>query len=39
MGNKIYVKETKHKNADGDYLIRVKTYKSMPAKPFYVVWA
>lgn len=36
---KIYVKEVWTKNADGEHLISIKTYKSQPLKPFYVVWA
>lgn len=37
--NKIYVKEIKRKNADGDYLITVKTYKSKPKRFDYLIWA
>lgn len=36
---KLYVKEIKHKNADGDYLIKVKTYKSKPKRYSYLIWA
>lgn len=35
---KIYIKEIKRKSVDGEILITVKTYKSMPSQPFTVVW-
>ena len=36
--SKLYVKETKQINADGDYLITIKTYKSRPDRYDYLVW-
>jgi len=38
MGNKIYVKEINYRNADGDYLTRVKTYRSEPSGRYYIIW-
>jgi len=38
MDIKIYVREYRHKNADGDRLVRVKTYYSKPQRTSYVVW-
>lgn len=35
---KLYVKETKYKNADGDWLTTVKTYKSEPLYFSYLIW-
>jgi|GEM_PF-5079314 len=35
---KLYVREFEYKKADGDRLIRIKTYQSKPQKPFYIVW-
>lgn len=35
---KVYVKETRYRNADGDRLIKVKTYKNKPKHYTYVVW-
>jgi len=34
MGNKLYVREFEYKNADGDRLIRIKTYNSKPQNHF-----
>ena len=35
--SKLYVKEIKRKNADGDRLITVKTYFDRPKQPFYII--
>lgn len=35
---KLYVREIRTKNADGETLIKVKTYVSKPKKPFYILW-
>lgn len=36
--NKIYVKEVRYKNDDGDLLVTVETHKSRPHKYSYLIF-
>lgn len=38
MAIKIYVKEVKYRNADGEILTKVKTYKSRPKRYSYLIF-
>lgn len=35
---KLYIKERRYKNSDGDVLVVVETFDSTPSHPYQIVW-